>query len=133
VAGSLVTSGIECRAAVPAQTVGVLPGTPGSATQAHRRSALLLGAMVSTVPLESGVDDREAGDPHRLASQRIQAVLAAEVAIGKTADSGSSSPVDGAHGAVEPDLGRGAHRSRTFAKARDLGFAANGAGVLAAR
>ncbi len=57
VAGSLVTSGIECRGAVPAQTVGVLPGTPGSATQAHRRSALLLGAMVSPVQLESGTDD----------------------------------------------------------------------------
>jgi hypothetical protein len=29
----------------------------GSATQAHRRSALLLGAMVSTVPLESSIAD----------------------------------------------------------------------------
>ena len=38
-----------------------------------------------------------------------------------------------AHGAGEPDLGRGAHRSRTVGEARDLGFATNGTGVLAAR
>ena len=31
--------------------------TPGSAAQAHRRSALLLGATVSPVQLESGTDD----------------------------------------------------------------------------
>jgi len=35
VVGGLVTGGIECRGAVPAETVGVLPGTPGSATQAQ--------------------------------------------------------------------------------------------------
>jgi hypothetical protein len=44
-------------------------------------AALLLGAMVSTVPLESGIGDRQTGDPHRLASQGVQAVLAAEVAV----------------------------------------------------
>src|SRR6201998_3617580 len=49
------------------------PGTPGSAPQAHRRSALLLGAKVSTIQLESVIDDRQAGDPHRLASQELQA------------------------------------------------------------
>src|SRR5215469_17608410 len=129
----LFPGAIECRGAVPAQTVGVLPGTPGSAPQAHRRSALLLGAMVSPIPLESGIGDRQTGDPHRLASPGVQAVLAAEVAVGTTADSGKSSPVDGAHGAREPDLGRGAHRSRTFGEARNPGFAPNGAGVLAAR
>jgi hypothetical protein len=42
-------------------------------------------------------------------------------------------PADGAHGAGEPDLGRGAHRSRTFGEAPNPGFAPNGAGVLAAR
>ena len=110
-AGGLVPRGIEGRGAIPAQTVGVLPGTPGSATQAHRRSALLLGAMVSTVQLESGTDDCEAGDPHRLASPGVQAVLAVEVAAGKTADSGKSSPADDAHGAGEPDLGRRAELS----------------------
>jgi putative transposase len=72
-------------------------------------------------------------NPHRLASPGVQAVLAVEVAVGTTADSGSSSPADGVHGAGEPGLGRGAHRSRTFGEARDLGFAANGAGVLAER
>ena len=131
--GGLVTGGIECRGAVPAQTVGVLPGTPGSSTQAHRRSAVLLGAVVSTIQLESGIDDRQTGDPNRLASQGVQAVLAVEVALGKTADCRKSSPADCAHGAGEPDLGRGAHRSRTVGEARDLGFATNGAGVLAAR
>jgi hypothetical protein len=40
-----------------------------SATQAHRRSAVLLGAMVSPIQLESGIGDRQTGDPHRLASQ----------------------------------------------------------------
>lgn len=55
-----------------------------------------------------------------------------EVAVGKTADSGRALPADCAHGAGEPDLGRGAHCSRTVGEARDLGFAANGAGVLAA-
>jgi hypothetical protein len=60
-------------------------------------------------------------------------LLAVEVAVGKTADSGSFSPADCAHGAGEPDLGRGAHRSRTVGEVRDLGFATNGAGVLAAR
>ncbi len=40
---------------------------------------------------------------------------------------------DCAPGAGEPDLGRGAHRSKTVGEVRDLGFAANGAGVLAAR
>ena len=59
-------------------------------------------------------------------------MVAVEVAFGKTSDSGSSSPADWAHGAGEPDLGRGAHRSRTFGEARDLGFAPNRAGVLAA-
>jgi hypothetical protein len=105
VAGSLVTGGIECRAAVPAQTIGVLPGTPGSAPQAHRRSAVLLSAMVSTMQLESGIGDRQTGDPYRLASLGVQAVLAVEVAVGTTADSGKSSPADCAHGAGEPDLG----------------------------
>jgi hypothetical protein len=46
---------------------------------------------------------------------------------------GKSSPADGAHGAGEPDLGRGAHRSRTFGEARNPDFAPNGADVLAAR
>jgi hypothetical protein len=46
----------------------------------------------------------------------VQAVLAVEVAVGKAADSGKSSPVDRVHGAGEPDLGRGAHRSRTVGK-----------------
>jgi hypothetical protein len=96
-------------------------------------AALLLGAVVSTLQLESGIGDRQTGDPYRLASPRVQAVLAEEVAVGKTADSGKSSPADGAHGAGEPDLGRGAHRSRTFGEARNPGFAPNGAGVLAAR
>ena len=36
-------------------------------------------------------------------------------------------------GAGEPDLGQGADRSRTVGEAGDLGFGANGAGVLAAR
>src|SRR5215469_6546182 len=133
VVGGLFPGAIECRGAVSAQTVGVLPGTPGSAPQAHRRSALLLGSVVSTIQLESVIDDRQAGDPHRLASQELQAVLAVEVAVGTTADSGKSSPADCAHGAGEPDLGRGAHRRRTVREARDLGFATNGAGVLAAR
>src|SRR4029077_15023522 len=110
-----------CRGAVPAQTVGVLPGTPGSAPQAHRRSALLLGAMVSPIQLESGIGDRQTGDPHRLASPGVQAVLAVEVAVGTTADSGKSSPADCAHGAGEPDLGRGAHLRRTFGEVRYLG------------
>jgi hypothetical protein len=35
----------------------------------------------------------------------VQAVLGVEVAVGKTADSGKSSPADCAHGAGEPDLG----------------------------
>src|SRR5207249_11646997 len=123
-----VSSRAELSAeAVPAPTVGVLPGTPGSSTQAHRRSAVLLGAVVSTIQLESGIDDRQTGDPNGLASQGVQAVLAVEVAVGKTADSRKSSPADCAHGAGEPDLGRGAHRSRTVGEARDLGFATNGA------
>jgi hypothetical protein len=58
--------GIECRGAVPAQTVGFLPGTSGSATQAHRRSAVLLDAMVSSIRLENGIDDRQTRDPNRL-------------------------------------------------------------------
>lgn len=65
--------------------------------------------------------------------RKVQAVLAVEVEVGKTADSGKSSPADCAHSAGEPDLGRGAHRSRTVSEVRDLGFPANGAGVLAAR
>jgi hypothetical protein len=56
--------------------------------------------------------------------------LAVEVAVGTTATSGKSSPADCAPGAGEPDLGRGAHRSRTSGEAMDLGFAPNGAGVL---
>jgi hypothetical protein len=71
-------------------------------------------------------------DLNRLASQGVQTVLAVEVAVGKAADSGKSSPADGAHGAGEPDLGRGADRCRTVGKARDLGFATNDTGVLAA-
>src|ERR1700747_2215663 len=105
VVSALVTGGIECRGTVPAQTVGVLPGTPGSAPQAHRRSALLLGAVVSTLQLESGIGDRQTGDPNRLASQGVQDVLAAEVAVGTTADSEKSSPADCAHGAGEPRPG----------------------------
>ena len=132
-AGGLVAGGIECRGAVPAQIVGVLPGIPGSAPQAHRRSAVLLGALVSTVQLEGGIDNCQAGDPDRLASQGVQAVLAVEVAAGKTADPGKSSPAECAHGTGELDLGRRAHRSGTDGEARDLGFATNGAGVLAAR
>src|SRR2546427_12620408 len=76
--GGLVTGGIECRGAVPAQTVGGLPGTPGSATQTHRRSAVLLGAVDPTIQLEGGIDDRQTGDPNRLGSQGIQADLAME-------------------------------------------------------
>src|SRR5215472_10430097 len=132
VVGGLFPGAIECRGAVSAQTVGVLPGTPGSAPQAHLRSALLIGSMVSTIQLESVIDDRQAGDPHRLASQELHAVLAVEVAVGTTADSGRSSPADCAHGAGEPDLGRGAHRRRTVREAPSLGFAPNGAGEMLA-
>src|SRR5260370_13568845 len=88
--------------------------------------------VVSTIQLESGIDDRQTGDPHRLASPGLQAVLAVEVGVGTTATSGKSSPADCAHGAGEPDLGRGAHHSRTVGEARDPGVAANAAGVLAA-
>jgi hypothetical protein len=42
--------------------------------------------------------DRQTGDPNRLASQGVQAVLAVEVAVGETTDSGKSSPADCAHG-----------------------------------
>jgi hypothetical protein len=50
--------------------------------------------MVSTVQLESGTGDRQTGDPNRLASQGVQAVLAVEVVVGETTDSGKSSPAD---------------------------------------
>jgi hypothetical protein len=128
-----VSSGAELSAEVLflRKQFGVLSGTPGSAKQAHRRRALLLGAVVSPLQLEKGVDD-QAGDSSRLASRGLQAVLAVQVAVGKTADSGKSSPGDCAHGAGESDLGRGTHRSRTVGEVRDLGFAANRAGVLAA-
>ena len=76
VVGGLVTGGIECRGAVPAQAVGVLPGIPDQATQASRRSAVLLGAVVSTIQLETGIGDRQTGDPNRLASPGVQAILA---------------------------------------------------------
>ena len=55
--GGLVRGGIERRGAVLAQAACLLPGTPGSTTRADRRSAVLLGAMVSTFQLESGADD----------------------------------------------------------------------------
>jgi len=34
----------------------------------NRRRAVLLGPVVSTIQLESGIDDRQTGDPNRLAS-----------------------------------------------------------------
>ena len=55
------------------------PGTPGSAPQAHRRSAVLLGALVSTIQLESGIADRQTGDPNRLAPPGLQAVVSLEI------------------------------------------------------
>src|ERR1700746_3122297 len=47
---------------------------------------------LATVQLESGIGDRQTGEPHRLASPGVQAVLAVEVAVGTTEDSGKSSP-----------------------------------------
>ena len=73
------------------------------------------------------------GNPHRLASPGMQAMVAVEVALGTTADSEGSSPVDGADGGGESDLGRGARGGGVVGEARDPGIAPDGAGVLAAK
>ena len=38
-----------------AQAAGVLPGTPNSTSQAHRRGALFFGVVVPILPLERGI------------------------------------------------------------------------------
>src|SRR6201993_609390 len=58
--------------------------------EAHGRSAIVLGAVVSIIQLERSVDDSEARDPNRLASQGVQGILALEVEDGKAADSRES-------------------------------------------
>src|SRR5215813_2186330 len=60
-------------------------------------------------------------------------MVALEIALGTTTDSGRPSPVDGAYGTGESDLGRGAGSGGAIGEARDPGIAADGAGVLAAR
>ena len=60
-------------------------------------------------------------------------MVAVEVALGTTADSGRPAPVDGAYGAGESDLGRGAGSGGAVGEARDPGIAPYGAVVLAAR
>ena len=99
--GTFFPGRLECRSAVPAQAACLLPGTPNSPSQAHRRCPLFFAVMVSILQLERGIDDCQTRDPHRLASRGVQAVLAVEVAVGKTAHSGKSSPADCAHGAGE--------------------------------
>src|ERR1700756_705966 len=116
-----------------AQAAGVLPGTPNSTSQAHRRGALFFAVVVPILQLERGINDCQTRDPRRLASPGIQAVVAVEVAVGTTSDSGRSSPADCAHGAGESDLGRGAGSGGAVAEARDPGIAPHGAGVLAAK
>jgi hypothetical protein len=74
--GTFLPGCLECRGTVPAQAAGVLPGTPNSTSQAHRRSALFFGVVVPILQLESGIGDRQTGDPNRLASPGVQAILA---------------------------------------------------------
>src|SRR5215469_6696397 len=79
---------LECRGTVPAQAAGVLPGTPNSTSQAHRRGALFFGVVVPVLQLERVINDCQTRDPRRLASPGIQAVVAVQVAVGTTPDFG---------------------------------------------
>jgi len=74
------------RGTVPAQAAGVLPGTPDCTPQAHPQRAFFFGIAVSILQLERGVDDRQTGNPHGLASCGMQVVVAVEVAEGKASD-----------------------------------------------
>jgi hypothetical protein len=115
VVGGLVTGAINCRGAVPAQTVGVVPATPGSASQAHDATWLSLVLWSRLFNSRAGIDDRQ---PETLVGWHRQGFKAVEVAVGTTATSGKCSPADCPPGAGEPTLGRGAHRSRTSGEAR---------------
>src|SRR5262249_51343732 len=106
--GTLFPSCLECGGTVPAQAASLLPGTSNFTSQAHCRRPFFFGVVVSILLLERGIDHRQTGDPHGLASPGISAMVAVEVALGTTADSGGSPPVDGEHGTGESDMGRGA-------------------------
>jgi len=85
--GTFFPGRLECRGTVPAQATGVLPGTPDCTPQAHRQCAFFFGVVVSILQLERGVDDRQTGNPHGLASCGMQVVVAVEVPEGKASDS----------------------------------------------
>ena len=67
--------------------------------------------------MERCFGDRPARDPHQLASQGLQAILALEVSTGQTASAARDSRIDNPHGAREPDVGPGASGTRTLAQA----------------
>src|SRR5215510_127274 len=69
--GTFFPGCLECRSIVPAQAACLLPGTPNSTPQAHRRRSFFFGLVVSILPRERGLDDCQTRDPHRLASQGI--------------------------------------------------------------
>jgi len=69
--GPLFPGCLRRRSAVPAQAACLLRGTLNFASQAHCQRALFIGVVVSILPLEGGLDNRQTRDPHRLASPGI--------------------------------------------------------------
>ena len=67
------------RESVPAQTTRVLPGTQNQAPPDLPSGALDPAVAQPLVRLEERIDSRDAEDLHRLASQKLPALLASEV------------------------------------------------------
>jgi hypothetical protein len=47
----------------PAQAACLLPGAPNFTSQAHCPRTVFFGVVVSILPLERGIDDRQTSDP----------------------------------------------------------------------
>jgi hypothetical protein len=76
---------------------------PNRFTDAARGACLL----VTVVRLERSPEDRPTGNAYRVASERVQTLLAREIQNGETAASREDPPADRADGARESELGTG--------------------------
>ena len=78
---------------ISAQAVGFLSGTRDPTRPAHRRGPGWPGLLVTVVRLERRPDDRPTGNAYRVASERVQILLATEIQNGQTASFRADAPL----------------------------------------
>src|SRR5664279_5784744 len=116
---------------VLAKAVGLLPGSPDSASPPDRRGTIVAGALVPAFRVERSAHGRYTWYLCPLASPGFQAVLALEVAGRSATAAQRHTPAHRSDGEGGHNWGRRARCRRTLAKAWHSGFTADGSQVLA--